>query len=232
MLARTPLSVIRVGHADIRALAYPAQYPPVWLNRALKVCFGNDTEAGEYGAFLGDLDAAIRSCDVLCVPDPQTREISHASHAVLLEAEGVEVGKTKYFGDLHFDLLEHGGLDRLIAASAGVTLITSRDILEGFRREYCRPDTRLIQIPGEARWMGNSLRRHVPDAYDEIVRDLRVRAPGELFLIGAGLAAKRYCQVVRDQGGIGMDIGSVFHLWGGAATRTGFEAKTKLLSLV
>lgn len=232
VLARKPLSAVRVSHAEIRALAYPAQYPPVWLNRALKVCFGTEIDVGDYGAFLGDLEAAVRSCDILGVPDPQSRDLQHATNAVLLDEEGITVGKDRFIGDLHFSLLDGGVLDRLISSCASVALITSRDILDGFRRKYGRPDARLIQIPGEARWMGSGPRRHVPDAYDEIVRDLRVREPGELFLVGAGLAAKRYCQLVRDQGGVALDIGSVFDLWGGAATRTGFEAKTKLMSLV
>jgi len=232
VLARKPLSAVRVSHAEIRALAYPAQYPPVWLNRSLKVCFGTEIDVGDYGAFLGDLEAAVRSCDVLGVPDPHSRDLQHATNAVLLDEEGITVGKDKFFGDLHFSLLDRGVLDRLISASACVALITSRDILDGFRRKYGRPDARLIQIPGEARWMGSGPRRHVPDAYDEIVRDLRVREPGELFLVGAGLASKRYCQLARDQGGVAIDIGSVFDLWGGAATRSGFEAKTKLMSLV
>ncbi|WP_149535754.1 GT-D fold domain-containing protein [Siccirubricoccus phaeus] len=228
VLTRKPLSVVRVSHAEIRALAYPNFYPPVWLNRSLKVCFGAEIEVGDYGAFLSDLEAAIRSCDIVGVPDPQSRDLQHATNSILLDKEGITTGKDKFIGDLHFRLLNDGVLDRLIAKCASVSLITSRNILHGFRHKYSRPDARLIQIPGEARWMGDSVRRHVPDVYNEIVRDLKVREPGELFLVGAGLAAKRYCQLVRDQGGIAVDIGSVFDLWAGVATRSGFETRTEL----
>lgn len=230
--SRTPLAAMRVSHAEIRALGYPKYYPPVWLHRSLKVCFGDDISVDDYADFLIDLDGAVRSSDVLGVPLPSSRDLQHATNAALLNAENIGNRTIKFLGDLHFTLLNRGYLDYLIQSSVAVTLITSRNIVSGFSRKFNKPDTRQINIPGEMRWMHQGPRRHVPDVYREIIQTLNVRERGELFLIGAGLATKKYCQIVRDRGGIALDIGSVLDLWAGAATRTGFEERTKLYSLL
>lgn len=229
---REPLAAVRVSHAEIRAFGYPRYYPPIWLNRSLKVCFGDNIFVEDYADFLTDLDDAIRSSDILGVPKPTSRDLQHATNAIALDTQGIGADKAKFFGDLHFTLLLHGHLDRLIRDSVNVTLITSRDIAPGFRRKFNKPHTRQITIPGEARWMGVGERRHVPDVYNELIQTLEIRERGELFLIGAGLATKKYCQVVRDRGGIALDLGSVFDLWAGAATRTGFEEQMHNYSLV
>jgi hypothetical protein len=221
---RRPLSVVRVSHAEIRALAYPMFYPPVWLNRSLKVCFGHDIDVSSYGEFLVDVDNAVRTADIIGVPVPWSRDLQHSTNALILDHEGL-VSSSKFFGDLHFTLFEQGILDILASQSSKITLITSRDILSRFCNRFPDADVRHVKIPGEARWMELEGRRHVPDVYADIVREVRSREPGELFLIGAGLAAKKYCQIARDSGGVAIDIGSVFDLWAGAATRTGFEDK-------
>lgn len=223
--SRIPLSVVRIGHADLRVLGYPSVYPSVWLNRSLKVCFGTEVQVNEYGRFLLDLAEAVDAADVMCVPNPDSKDNQHATGAFLMNRERIGLNALRFYGDLHFTLLNSGILDDLIRQSDYLTIVTSRDIVAGLARKFPHLDVRLVQIPGEAKFMGESARRHVPDVYDELVRDLSPREAGELFLIGAGLAAKKYCQVIRDRGGIAVDIGSVFDLWAGAVTRTGFEHK-------
>lgn len=58
-----------------------------------------------------------------------------------------------------------------------------------------------------------------PDRYHQILDELNVCYKGQVFLIGAGICGKVYCDEVFLQGGIGIDIGAVCDCWLGLATR-------------
>ena len=43
--------------------------------------------------------------------------------------------------------------------------------------------------------------------------------PGMLYLVGGGLYGKLYCQLIRSQGGVALDLGSLFDAWLGIPSR-------------
>lgn len=66
---------------------------------------------------------------------------------------------------------------------------------------------------------------HYPHRFDEICASLRDQAPltGRVFLVGAGGLGKIYCEVVRECGGIGIDVGALLDGWDGLVTRPYLE---------
>ncbi len=72
---------------------------------------------------------------------------------------------------------------------------------------------RIDALPSEG------LGEHFPRYFEALRSELHVDFPGMLFLVGAGLFGKVYCQWIKERGGIGLDIGSVMDPWVGINTR-------------
>jgi tetratricopeptide (TPR) repeat protein len=84
---------------------------------------------------------------------------------------------------------------------------------------------RVYQVPGEFGQPQLSDRaragRHFPDRYEALCESLAVPFEGALFLVGAGLLGKVYCKIIKERGGIAIDVGSVMDAWMGLNTRSG-----------
>ncbi|MGC9419496.1 MAG: hypothetical protein ACP5EN_11065, partial [Rhodovulum sp.] len=70
-------------------------------------------------------------------------------------------------------------------------------------------DARAGGPDGESYWRSLA---GLPDRLDGI-------RPGDVWLVGAGIWGKLCCDRIRRQGGIAIDIGSVFDLWVGRMSR-------------
>ena len=62
---------------------------------------------------------------------------------------------------------------------------------------------------------------HYPDAYQSIVDAIRPPRQGAIYIIAAGILSKSYGTIVKNRGGIAIDVGSVADVWMGAKTRPG-----------
>ena len=109
-------------------------------------------------------------------------------------------------------------LDELIALAPAVTLLTCRSLSPRFEETFKTETPRTILIPEEAHYSKDkpNLKRHYPDRYLQIMQsgELTPRVPGELFLVGGGVLGKIYCAEIKRRGGVAIDIGSVFDMWG------------------
>lgn len=54
---------------------------------------------------------------------------------------------------------------------------------------------------------------HFPHVFEKVMRNFEVDYPGQIFLVGAGICGKIYCERIRELGGIALDIGSVCDAW-------------------
>lgn len=63
---------------------------------------------------------------------------------------------------------------------------------------------------------------HYPVVYEQTLAWIEHEAgPGRLFLVGAGILGKIYCDAIRQQGGVAIDVGSVMDLCSGLTTSRG-----------
>jgi hypothetical protein len=67
---------------------------------------------------------------------------------------------------------------------------------------------------------GTPDRRRLPDILDEVVDKMKSVPRGRLVLVGAGYLGKWLVDVARAEGGIALDVGSVFDYWLGLTTRS------------
>lgn len=62
--------------------------------------------------------------------------------------------------------------------------------------------------------------RHYPDQFDQICADLATSdLAGKVYLVGAGFLGKYYCSLIKERGGVALDLGSVFDYLMGFKTR-------------
>lgn len=142
--------------------------------------------------------------------------------AALHEAVGrLEMGAQAYCSAwLHYSLHTSGALIRILASQERIGIISCRaelperlNRLLGLRVKFFHiPDMYRDIPPGE-----------VPSDYVarlcDPLQDQLVDCPGMLFLVGAGLFGKAYCQLIKSQGGIALDLGSLLDAWVGIGSR-------------
>lgn len=59
---------------------------------------------------------------------------------------------------------------------------------------------------------------HYPDVFLRIWDQLDRSAARKVFLVGAGLAQNEYLKIIKDNGGIALDLGAPLDAWDGRAT--------------
>lgn len=127
------------------------------------------------------------------------------------------------------NFLHHEVLSELPGILAGrrVSVISCRDIRPVLELSWGLEDVAVYQVPSQ------DLSRHAdgayeaslhdvpiwPDAHERVRAELTVREPGEVFLVGAGLFGKDLCVLVRERGGIGLDMGVTLDHIAGKVTR-------------
>ena len=139
-------------------------------------------------------------------------------------------GKVLTSPNIHFawqvhDLYRHlvlAGLDRIGA-------ITCRPVDRLLGRAFGIPKIDVWPVPQEAQYATTAGNIHIPatgphwpDRFEALRGSLAVE-PGQVVLIGAGHLGKSYAHWVKQRGGIGLDVGSIFDAWMGLRTRGLFK---------
>ena len=115
----------------------------------------------------------------------------------------------------------NGALAAMAAGSDRIGLISSKPALANKIRQRLRVELDFYEVPDKPSVSISKRSDHVhfPDAFDRTMETLKIRVPGQLFLVGAGICGKVYCNKIRDLGGIGLDIGAVCDSWINLPTR-------------
>ena len=106
-------------------------------------------------------------------------------------------------------------LKELIKGQKVVSLITCRDIAQEFAVKFGVETVMWIPITVEANSASNTQLNysHYPLRMNELLKHINPIFKGHLFLVGAGILGKIYCRVIKERGGIALDLGSVFDNW-------------------
>lgn len=136
-------------------------------------------------------------------------------------------------------LLNHELLPRLPDLLKGlrISVITCRDVRSIMEERWGARDITTYQIPSNhsTRAVDNAFEVAMhdvpiwPDAHHRICSELVVRERGEVVLVGAGVFGKDLCILVRERGGIGLDMGVVLDY---VAGRIGRNAHRWVLGLI
>jgi hypothetical protein len=120
-------------------------------------------------------------------------------------------------------------LNDILRDQKNLSIVSCRNLKDFFEKEHNIENVAVYQIPSQY------IKRKVdddyeislhntpiwPDFYKGLLASIRVREPGEIFLVGAGLFGKELCIHVKNQGGIALDMGSTLDKMANKATRVG-----------
>jgi hypothetical protein len=219
--ARRPFSLLRLGNGEARVLGFPDFIPPIWLSRSVRNWFRDRGAELQVGLLQAEAERFIADADVIGVlrssyPDEQFRLARK-----FLDVYGLLGPEAKLCtSNVHFHLLERDFYRELLAGEKEISIVSGHLLAEPISRAFDVPNVRQYKVPAQAKFFFDpSEEPHFPNAFERLRSELDVRAPGEIFLVGAGYLGKIYCGWVKERGGIAIDIGSVFDLWAGEATR-------------
>ena len=114
-----------------------------------------------------------------------------------------------------------------LLAGRRVSAISCRDVGPVLEGEWDLEDVAVYQVPSQhsAREVDGPYEVAMhdvpiwPDAHDRVLAELKVREPGEAFLVGAGVFGKDLCIEIREKGGLALDLGSALDRIVGKITR-------------
>lgn len=110
----------------------------------------------------------------------------------------------------------------LLGAATRLSLITCHStLLDRFVLTFgVRPGSTYLIPPQYSNANQGHDVAHYPDRFGQIAADLASRdLTGELFLVGAGIVGKIYCNLIKKQGGMAIDAGSMMDVWMGLGVR-------------
>lgn len=99
--------------------------------------------------------------------------------------------------DIH-QFLNHALLYRpMLEKLDFVGIISARDMEEKMKRTFGIREVKQYKVRSEPHFPNNVSMRHYPDRFNEIKKLLKVPYSGALFLVGAGIFGKIYCEWIK-----------------------------------
>ena len=248
--AKGPLSLVRLNDAEGTMLGYPRFTNRDDVNAHMYVWFGTRSGARssrwqrriymssrlkrlgrftrtwpekEVLALADGLKHAVATADVVGLPlkkhveaSPQMAAVEKSLTAFRLTGESTALTSAAVHRFLNSALLYRP----MLKDADFVGVVSSRDVVEKLRRLFGAGEIRWYPTRAEPDCPNDVAMPHWPDGFNRIRETLEVPYPGALFLVGAGICGKIYCQWIKERGGVAVDIGSMFDSWAGVG-RTG-----------
>jgi len=244
---RVPTSLIRLGDGDgnvlFRGLGVYSELTLYNLQKISRIYFGSNDVMVDHADFFFDIVVdSIRNGDLVGGPERGTIDRSFDTPYADLDVRGM-CGMRGVYNYLA-TATDLGQLAETIWASTWFSralLPHYFDILRGlpflgfvtcypelealFRDRTGVETTTTVSVPMQASIAKvNRDIRHYPEAYPQILDQLRPPHQGAVYIVAAGILSKAYCTTIKARGGIAIDVGSVADVWMGARTRPDMPA--------
>jgi len=237
---KKPFSAVRLGDGEGRVLGYPEFFSDLEvLTQVLYYHFGPESmhrfKESAPSSWVRDamldlrrlLVKAIGDADLIGLPISEYYDGFETSlssgmlgfacamnHGLALVRH---LGNDSIFGANIFQLLAARGRMFKSAAKLArkVHIVGPWDIRAQLSTALEKDEINWIQVPGHYTWRGEKGLGQYPDLYKYIEHRLRFmdRVDGEVFFVGAGILGKYYCSLIKERGGVALDIGSVIDSW-------------------
>ncbi|MDE0661981.1 MAG: hypothetical protein OXI79_20310 [Gammaproteobacteria bacterium] len=220
LVARSPLSVIRLGDGEGTLLGYPEIIGRRDVEYFMGRWMRDEADVGEelVGRLVSELREAVVEADVLGLPRHR-QEISDPRWAAVRQAVNMHGLLSRHPSITHTCLhraMQHALLFRpLLADRDFLGIVTPRDVSDRLCRLFRIRRVVWYGVRGALDEPGEVGMRHYPEGFEWMEEKLRVPYPGALFLVGAGPWGKIYCSWIKRRGGVAVDIGSLFDSWAG-----------------
>ncbi|MBU2877765.1 GT-D fold domain-containing protein [Aliiglaciecola lipolytica] len=234
---KTPFSLIRLGDGEGRILAYPRLFEDdVFISQVLTYQFGKEV-IGELKKEIAEdflapsmlklqslIKNSILNADVIGAPSwLHFREAVNEKNIIAQTAQSVCLQSVDQLVSKDIPIFDHfifkpfnksGFFKRLLENLDCLTVISHTDISDTLVDTFDLKSCNHIKIPGHQSFM-KSGEFHFPTRYKEIENEIQVPDRGHLFFVAAGYLGKHYCNIIKQKGGIAIDIGSIFDGWTG-----------------
>lgn len=240
--AKRPASLIRLGDADGNVLFSGLDiYPHLTtynLAKISRIYFGSNTLMVEHKQFFLDtVMEGIAEADLIGGPERGTIDKSFSTDLPDLDVRGMcgMRGVYNYLADatdlaklsekiwastwFSRSLLPH--YFNILHKQPYLGFVTCYPDLERVFREkaeVARTETILVPMQASIAKVHKDI-RHYPDAYPDILEQLRPPFEGAVYIVAAGILSKAYCTAIKRRGGIAIDVGSVADVWMGTKSR-------------
>lgn len=217
-----PIAVVRFGEGEARLLsAEPTE--PKSMKAAIKKLRRQTglTFSPEQALKVKDLIiAALDKADVIGLHTGRGFSEEHVELGEQIETiyrQRVAEGRAPaYLTHSLVNNVLRDALAAILAAQRRVTVVSCRDIGGTLKAEHQLDEVTVHQIPSQyvVRDIDGSYEAAMhdvpiwPDLHHQLHKEIEIRRPGEIFLVGAGLFGKDLCVRIRDLGGIALDMGS------------------------
>lgn len=222
LLYQKPLSVIRYGDGETMMLSNDRDKYSFILKKVL----GYVPSDQEIQLIRQYLVKAYKECDVLGIPTERhlAREDNWKQSLDVFKkevGENILLSKTHTSIDIFYDLLSMGSYDELLKNRQVLNYISCRNLDEVFKSRFNIKEVNSFIISPEPTYTsGYKGEKHFPEQFNKIEKWIKnLNCTGQLCLVGAGIPGKIYNNWFRDQGGVSLDIGSIFDAWAGKKTR-------------
>jgi GT-D fold-like domain len=232
-----PSSFIRLGDGEGNVLGFDdVDYPALGRFSASEISrlhFGASHVFAADPELRTSLIEAIRNADLVGVPNPfRIRRLLGGSrktdrvrglfgvYSVLkyLEAhtDDLRIGTKTGAFEFHRALLPH--LHALVREQEIGLVCSYPNLPDAFQRRLGTRSVAFHAVPRVGRGSHDS--GHYPLRYRELIDELSDAQPTRLYLVGAGMPGKVYCDVIRSAGGVALDIGSTMDVLAGVRSRS------------
>lgn len=219
-----PTSLIRLGDGEGTVLGYPELVSRKRLNSFFKIWYGNDELSEEDAKFHTQLlTQAIYSADIIGLP--RAKQIRKSPNWAVVEESLLKrnlLQSSHHITDaaihryLTFCLQYRGLLSNL----PFLGIISCRNLSKNIKDTFKISEVEQYLVRGESKFPGTHQQPHFPERFWELKKSLKVPFKGAVFLVGAGVLGKSYCQWIKERGGIAIDIGSICDAWASVPSRT------------
>lgn len=250
--AKEPFSLIRMGDGEGCCLRLSFEdelrYKRLYAAARLELeamWFGPDFDTTKTGfrSLLEGFPAVITDSDIVGIPYQSWLEHEYRISSlrgvptlvnILRFVRNLDKPQTLCSQQIHLDLHNGGYMEKIIRHAQDVSVISCLAELPGLlTSRFGLSSVDFYKIPGEK---GSSAALgqdavtgvHFPEAFVEICTRLERPHRGRLFLIAGGILGKFYADVIRRNGGVALDIGSLADGWAMKKTRPGMDASVAL----
>jgi len=219
----TAFSLVRLGYSEGPMLCWPGYQVQDEIETASNIWFGrSDFPKPDLDMMADGLRRAVRSADVLGLP---TRFRLSRHPVCRMVFDGIDrynlyvPSQSLADAAIHWFLQWSGALAYLLRHRDCIGVIGCRDIGPQIAEAFCLGSVRTYLVRGESSYLGPISKPHWPDGFNEVMGQLESIRPGSVFLVGAGLLGKIYCDEIKSKGGIAIDIGSILDSWANVPSR-------------
>ena len=242
ILRKQPTSAIRIGDGEgmfLPAHVLYAAHIDEDRDAIQRVWWGDARPSPSLASRIeSDFRGALDRADIVGVipafrlvrDNLQAEEVRPSSHGILngLAYLATPTTPLRTVVSAHFpqDLHMWNLWPEIFAAVPSVSWISCHDLEDHLYTVRGVRTRQRIEIPPEHRFKNLFANNHklaepettLFDQHDEVCRAIAPQ-PGDVYLIAAGFLGKIYCDIVRDRGGIAIDVGSIVDNWMGFSTR-------------